>query len=155
MASGGLPGRWQQEGISSSQLHRTLGVTLKKARFHRIRKAKRAGSLATLMSGEGSIVEADEIFIGKEEGAVKHPNARCYAQKQAMLSLVERGGEVRSFVIDKADAANIKPRIKRLRCLPAVIRSVRCIVSATHSVNHANCLAAFRSCFRQELKPGS
>lgn len=50
-----------------------------------------------------------KTFIGKKEGAVKHPNARGYAHKQAVLSLVERGGEVRSFVIDKADVANIKP----------------------------------------------
>ena len=42
---------------------------------------------------------------------MKHPNARGYAHKQAALALIERGGEVRSFVIDKADTANIKPII--------------------------------------------
>jgi hypothetical protein len=68
----------------------------------------RTGSLAP-MGGSGSIVEADETFIGKKEGAVKHPNARGYAHKQAALSLVERGGEVRSFVIDSANTANVAP----------------------------------------------
>jgi len=106
-----------KKGISSNQLHRTLGVTLKTAWFmsHRIREAMRTGGLAP-MGGAGAIVEADETFIGKKADTVKHPNARGYAHKQAALSLVERGGEVRSFAIDKADTANIKPIIdKNLR----------------------------------------
>ena len=100
-----------KKGISSNQLHRTLKVTLKTAWFmsHRIREAMRSGSLATPLGGEGSIVEADETFIGKKDGEVKPKGARGYAHKQAALSLVERGGDVRSFVIDKADTANIKP----------------------------------------------
>ena len=102
-----------KKGISSNQLHRTLKVTLKTAWFmsHRIREAMRSGSLAAPMGGEGSIVEADETFIGKKDGEVKPKSARGYAHKQAALSLVERGGDVRSFVIDKADRANIKPII--------------------------------------------
>ena len=99
-----------KKGISSHQLHRILEITYEAAWFmsHRVREAMRTGSLAP-MGGAGSIFESDETFIGKKEGAVKHPNARGYAHKQAKLSLVERGGEVRSFVIDKADTANIKP----------------------------------------------
>jgi hypothetical protein len=42
------------------------------------------------MGGEGSIIEADETFIGKKDGVVKHPNARSYAHKQAALSLVKK-----------------------------------------------------------------
>jgi hypothetical protein len=100
-----------KKGISAHQLHRILEVKYQTAWFvaHRIREAMRTGSLAAPMGGPGSIVEADVTFIGKKEGAVKHPNARGYAHKQAVLSLVERGGEVRSFKIDKASTANIKP----------------------------------------------
>lgn len=99
-----------KKGISSNQLHRMLGITLKSAWFmsHRVREAMRTGDLAP-MGGPGSIVEADETFIGKKEGAVKHPNARGYAHKQAALALIERGGEVRSFVIDSANTANVAP----------------------------------------------
>lgn len=99
-----------KKGISAHQLHRTLGVTYVTAWFmaHRLREAMRTGSLAP-MGGPGSIVEADETFIGKKKDVVKHPNARGYAHKQAALSLVERGGNVRSFQIDRADTANIKP----------------------------------------------
>ncbi|MGO8778792.1 MAG: IS1595 family transposase [Rhodomicrobium sp.] len=102
-----------KKGISSHQLHRILEITYEAAWFmsHRIREAMRTGSLATPMGGEGAILEADETFIGKKDGVVKSRTARGYAHKQAALSLVERGGNVRSFVIDKADSANIKPII--------------------------------------------
>ena len=64
-----------KKGISSNQLHRTLGVTLKTAWFmsHRIREAMRSGSLATPMGGEGTsgIVESDETFIGRKKGVPK------------------------------------------------------------------------------------
>ena len=55
-----------KKGISSNQLHRTLGVTLKTAWFmsHRIREAMRDGSLSPL-GGSGKVVEADETYIGR------------------------------------------------------------------------------------------
>src|SRR5215210_5290294 len=61
-----------KKGISSNQLHRTLGVTLKTAWFmsHRIREAMRDGSLAPLGTG-GGIVEDDETAYGRLQGAPK------------------------------------------------------------------------------------
>ncbi len=99
-----------KKGISAHQLHRTLEITYKSAWFmaHRIREAMRTGGLAPI-GGHGKPVEIDETFIGKKDGAVKHPNARGYAHKQAVFALVERGGEVRTFHIDKANVENIKP----------------------------------------------
>src|SRR5918997_4708666 len=57
-----------KKGISSNQLHRTLGVTLKTAWFmsHRIREAMRSGDLAP-MGGGGGIVEADETYLWKQD----------------------------------------------------------------------------------------
>jgi transposase-like protein len=57
-----------KKGVSSNQLHRTLGVTLKTAWFMsmRIREAMRSGDLSPL-GGEGGIVEVDETFIGPQE----------------------------------------------------------------------------------------
>src|SRR5437016_2562262 len=54
-----------KKGISSNQLHRTLGVSLKTAWFmsHRIREAMRDGKLAP-MGGGGKIVEMDETYHG-------------------------------------------------------------------------------------------
>ena len=43
----------------------------------------------------------------------KAKGARGYAHKRAVLSLVERGGEVRRFHIDNANAANIYPIIDK------------------------------------------
>lgn len=82
-----------KKGISSNQLHRILGVTLKTAWFmsHRIREAMRSGDLAP-MGGSGGIVEVDETFIGndrtiKPKGSKK---GRGYAHKHKVLSLVDR-----------------------------------------------------------------
>lgn len=98
-----------KKGISSNQLHRTLGVTLKTAWFlsHRIRYAMTSGSLsAPPLGGDGSsgIVEADETYIGNKKGV---PKRRGYAHKHTVMSLVERGGELRNFVVDKANTATV------------------------------------------------
>src|SRR5947209_20366339 len=63
-----------KKGISSNQIHRTLGVTLKTAWFmsHRIREAMRDGKLAP-MGGRGSIVEADETYLW----GTKNPKPRA------------------------------------------------------------------------------
>ncbi len=101
-----------KKGVSSNQLHRTLGVTLKTAWFmgHRIREAMRTGSLAAPLGGEGKIVEADETFIGRKKGREKKTG---HGHKMAALALVERGGDVRTFKIDNASAANIYPIIDK------------------------------------------
>lgn len=101
-----------KKGISSHQLHRILEVQYNTAWFmsHRLREAMRSGSLAP-MGGPGSsgIVEADETFIGTKKGVRKQ---RAYHHKNAVLSLVERKGEVRSFHVDNANAANVLPVVR-------------------------------------------
>lgn len=100
-----------KKGISSNQLHRMLGITLKSAWFmsHRIREAMRAGSLSPPLGGSGSsgVVEADETFIGRKKGVPKPKGGT--AHKHAVLSLVERGGGVRSVHIDNTRADTILP----------------------------------------------
>src|SRR3954462_4673379 len=58
-----------KKGISSNQLHRILGVTLKTAWFmsHRIREAMRTDDLLGFGSG-GGMVEVDETYIGHKKG---------------------------------------------------------------------------------------
>jgi transposase-like protein len=99
-----------KKGISSHQLHRILGVTYKTAWFmtHRIRKAMKSGNNGQL--GERGPVEADETFVGTKPGAKKR---RGYAHKNAILSLVERNGEVRSFHIANVTADTLKPILKK------------------------------------------
>src|ERR1700757_235305 len=54
-----------EKGVSSNQLHRTLGVTLKTAWFmsHRLREAMRVMKIDPI-GGVGKTVEADETYIG-------------------------------------------------------------------------------------------
>src|SRR5262245_13350333 len=93
-----------KKGISSNQLHRMMGITLKSAWFmsHRIREAMRSGGLAP-MGGAGSIgvVEPGEP---KRRGGGAHKNA--------VLALVERGGAVRTFHVDDVRAATLLPIVK-------------------------------------------
>lgn len=89
-----------KKGISSNQLSRVLGVTLKTAWFmsHRIREAMRAGDLAP-MGGNGGIVEIDETYHGKVEKPMDvTTSGRPYtkrgsgvANKRAIVSLVVSG----------------------------------------------------------------
>lgn len=105
-----------KKGISSNQLHRTLGVTLKTAWFmsHRIREAMRDGNLGPL-GGNGLIVEADETYWGKKADRQPSPQrkGRPYlkqgkaGEKRAILGLVERGGHVRTFHVAQATKQNV------------------------------------------------
>src|SRR5687768_4643605 len=100
-----------KKGISSNQLHRTLGVTLKTAWFmsHRIREAMRDGDLAP-MGGEGVMVEADETFIGRRKGTEVR---KAFHHKVPVLSLVDRStGKARSFVVTGVGAATVVPIVK-------------------------------------------
>jgi transposase-like protein len=99
-----------KKGISSHQLHRILGIQYNSAWFltHRIREAFRSGELSPL-GGGGQIVEVDETFIGQKEDM---PKRRGYAHKHAILSLVERGGKVRSFHVEGTTAAHLMPILR-------------------------------------------
>lgn len=96
-----------KKGMSAHQLHRMLGVTYKTAWFmaHRIREAMRETADGPL-GGEGSTVEADETFIGG-----RRKSSEKFKGKEAVVSLVERGGKVRSFHVEKVNATNLKPVI--------------------------------------------
>lgn len=105
-----------KKGMSSNQLARTLEITLKSAWFmsHRVREAMRDGAVGPL-GGEGKVVEADETYQGRVSKPRTHGARGPYtkggkagpANKRAIVSLVERGGTVRSFHVDRADKATV------------------------------------------------
>jgi transposase-like protein len=107
-----------KKGMSANQLHRILGVSLKTAWFmgHRIREAMRDGDLAP-MGGAGQIVEADETYFGPtgERKVSPQRKGRPFtkggrtgpASKRAIVSLVQRGGKVRSFHVENADKSTV------------------------------------------------
>jgi transposase-like protein len=99
-----------KKGISSNQLHRVLGVSLKSAWFmsHRIREAMRVVGMEPL-GGSGKIVEVDETFFGQVKG---EPKRRGTGHKHVVLSLIERGGSARSFHVEGTRMVDINPVIR-------------------------------------------
>jgi hypothetical protein len=99
-----------KKGISTRQLQRTFGGSLKTAWFlgHRIREAMRSGELGP-MGGAGGIVEIDETYIGRKEGYEIRQGAW---HKNAVLTLVERGGSARSFHVETATKEEIVPIVR-------------------------------------------
>jgi len=105
-----------KKGISAHQLMRMLGLgSYRSAWFmaHRIRAAMTpvAGSEPPL-GGEGKVVEADEAYIGKKDGKRKHRGAGGYGHKRTVLSLVERGGKIRSFKLGGSSRDHVAPVIR-------------------------------------------
>lgn len=102
-----------KKGISAHQLMRMLEIkSYRSAWFmaHRIREgiAPVAGAEPPL-GGEGKVVEADETYIGKKDGKRKAQGAGGYAHKRTVLSLVERGGKIRSFKIGSSKREHVGP----------------------------------------------
>jgi transposase-like protein len=121
---------------------------------HRIREAMRDGKFAP-MGGNGSIMEMDETYHGK----VEHPrdvttSGRPYTKsgktgpsnKRAIISLVERGGNVRSFHVEHADQSTVTKivnenlnRETRVHTDESRLYSkLASQVSEHHSVHHAS-----------------
>ena len=94
-----------KKGISAHQLHRMLGITYKSAWFmaHRIREAM-TDKPTTPMGSGGGTVEADETYIGRKPG---RKLGKGSGHKMAVMSLVERGGAVRSFHVDDVKGKTI------------------------------------------------
>ncbi len=94
-----------KKGISAHQIHRMLGVTYKTAWFmmHRIREAMApAKGSEPPLGGAGKIVEADETYIGTADGKRGKKAWGGMGHKMKVVSLVERGGKVRSKRVKEA-----------------------------------------------------
>jgi transposase-like protein len=114
-----------KKGFSAHQLHRELGCQYNTAWFlhHRVMEAMRRGGLdLPPMGGEGKIVEADETYYGDIPEA-KHPkfttrgrpfskNSRS-RRKRAIIALVERGGEVRTFHVPAAHLGTVVEIVRK------------------------------------------
>jgi transposase-like protein len=112
-----------KKGISSHQLHRILEITYEAAWFmsHRLREAMRSGPFMPPMGGNGSVVEADETYIGKSKFP-KLPRGG-FQHKNVVLSLVERGGNARSFHVERTDARSILPVINENIAKEAIVNT--------------------------------
>lgn len=88
-----------KKGISTRQLQRMLGCGMKTAWHlgHRIREMMNSDKSGPV-GGKGKTVEADDMELGRSAKTRKRPEGRKGNVK--VLSLVERGGPIRSMVID-------------------------------------------------------
>jgi len=114
-----------KKGHSAHQIHRMLGITYKSAWFmcHRIRYAMAEEPLASKLQGT---VEVDETYIG---GKSKNMHAsvrearikgRGTVGKAPVVTLVERGGRVRSAHMEHVTGANLRATLpSMLRFKPA------------------------------------
>ncbi len=110
-----------KKGFTATQLERILGCQYNTAWFvhHRVMEAMRRGGLEAPMGGEGKIVEADETYYGNVPEA-KRPimttGGRKFTKvgrhgpsgKRAIVALVERGGNVRTFHVPTADQVTVQ-----------------------------------------------
>ena len=106
-----------KKGMSAHQIHRMIGVTYKTAWFmcHRIREAMVDDNPPPL-GGDEKIVEADETYYGnkisiKKKRAAQRKGIKGLgggaSNKYTVVSLVERGGDVRSFHVDRATKSSL------------------------------------------------
>src|ERR1039457_4859499 len=123
-----------KKGMSAHQLHRMLGVTYKSAWFmaHRIRYAMTQEPLSSKLDG---VVEIDEAYIGGKRRAKNKPSnapkdtiteeqrtkdifrkkpgwakgINPFDEKEPVVSLVQRGGKVRSMHMKRVTQENLRP----------------------------------------------
>jgi transposase-like protein len=99
-----------KKGMSALQISRMIGKPYKTVWFlcHRIRESLKETPKGTL-GGQNKVVEADETYVG---GKAKNRAHREPAPKQAVFSLVERDGNVRSFHVASVSAKTLGPVIQ-------------------------------------------
>jgi len=106
-----------KKSISAKQIERMVGVTYKTAWFmcHRVREAMRPMGFDKLGSG-GGIVDADETYFGTSKKALedqKRRNKKLTSghHKMKIVSLVDRGGNVRSFHVEKVTGLVLRDKL--------------------------------------------
>jgi transposase-like protein len=98
-----------KKGISTRQLQRTLGCGMKTAWHlgHRIRFAMAPGGAIGPLGGAGKVVEADETELARSRKTKRPADFRRKTHNPIVMSLVERGGDIRSTFLDHSSAMGV------------------------------------------------
>jgi transposase-like protein len=110
--------RASKKGVSTRQLSRMLGVSLKSTWFmmHRIRESLRQGSGP--LGGANKVVGADETYV---TGKAKNKAFGDPPVKETIVALVERDGSARSFHGEAVNRSALHPvptrEVDRASCL--------------------------------------
>ncbi len=111
-----------KNGVSSMELHRTLGITQKAAWFmlQRLRLVLQEKSFVKL-GGPGSEVEVDETSIGGKARNMHKAKRRRLSDGEGLLGqhgkaivigMLERGGKVRAEVIPNRRKPHVEPALR-------------------------------------------
>lgn len=107
-----------KKGISSVQLSKEINVNQKTAWFmmHRIRECFFIKNEEQMVG----IVEVDETFVGgknknrHKDKKVPMSTGRAFKDKTPVLGILQRGGNVRCFVISDTKRESIQPILKKI-----------------------------------------
>src|SRR5690242_11408941 len=140
-----------RNGISSWEIHRDLGVTQKTAWFmlHRVRLAMQDNRKGGKLSGE---IEVDESYIGGKARNM-HKSAKAkklqgkgggHSHKIAVQCLLERGGQIRTHVIDNSRIESVVPNVEAevesgSHIYTDQFEVVLCPSGGIHSRRHQSC----------------
>lgn len=100
-----------KNGISSYELHRTIGVTQKSAWFmlHRIREAMKSGSFVKMGGSDSGPVEVDETFVG---GRVKNMHRKAIRERFKGLPVASSQVSNKTIVMGIRDRETRQVRAK-------------------------------------------
>ena len=101
-----------KKGVSANQISRQLDVSYKTAWFicHRVREAMNMPPMRHALGRGGGTVEIDETYIGGKprNNMRKRSKGRGMANKIAVMTLIERGGDARTIQIPNARGTILK-----------------------------------------------
>lgn len=136
-----------KKGVSASQIQRMTNLSYKASWFacHRIREAMDKDPIRGMLGRGGGIVEADETFIGGKPRNNRHKN-RKPKKKVAVLTLIDREGQARTFKIPNTKKATLQTILRPVIDRSAVIMTdenpsyegLDDHFKADHAVNHSD-----------------
>lgn len=119
-----IPAVWlvvsAKNGISSMEIHRSLGVTQKTAWFmlHRIREAMKNGSMMKMGGSDMGPVEVDETFVGPKpqkmhrERRLRMQTAEKGNQKTIVMGMLDRESrQIRAKVVSNVKRETLQAEI--------------------------------------------
>jgi transposase-like protein len=97
-----------KKGMSALQLQRMIGTNYETAwfLFHRLRECA-IDALPGPLGGENKVVEAVETYVGGKARNAKR--GKPVPKKEAVVALVERDGDVRSFHVTNVNSKTLRP----------------------------------------------